>query len=168
MQLNKNAAERLIADLGMDDMPIMAVRAVRVPVAGDWFARYKNTVRQFLGTLTECVQELAFMNLTQDEFMELMMGRAVPPNLSVRFRIPLVWGGDLSVANMFMCYTFPHSHNMDRFIIAQTGNDIVWVPNPAKKIYLPTHTAGGGDGGNATEDRLAQMAAQIAQNRGME
>ena len=45
---------------------------------------------------------------------------------------------------------------------------MIWLPNPAKKIYVPAHTAGGGDGGNATEDRLSQMAAQIAQSRGME
>ena len=56
---------------------------------------------------------------------------------------------------------------MDRFIIAQSGAQTIWMPNPTKKIYLPAHTAGGGDGGNATEDRLAQIGAQIAADRDM-
>lgn len=37
-----------------------------------------------------------------------------------------------------------------------------------QKIYIPAHTGGGGDGGNATEDRLSQIAAQIASGRGLE
>ena len=45
--------------------------------------------------------------------------------------------GELSIENMFLCKTFPHSYNMDRFIISQSGNDLIWLPNPAKKIYLP-------------------------------
>jgi len=100
--------------------------------------------------------------------MDLIMGRRMPENLSVRFRVPLVWGGKLEIDNLFMCMTFPHAHNMDRFIIEQSGNDVIWLPNPAKKIYIPVHMANGGDGGNATEDRLSQMAAQIATSRGME
>ena len=55
---------------------------------------------------------------------------------------------------------------MDRFIISQSGNDIIWLPDPAKKIYLPVSTISGGDGGNATEDRLTEtIAAQIAADR---
>ena len=85
--------------------------------------------------------------------------------------LPLIeftpWGGELDINNMFMCWTFPHAYNMDRFIISQSGNKTVWLPNPSKKIYLPAHTAGGGDGGNATEDRLAQMGAQLAGGRDM-
>ena len=99
---------------------------------------------------------------------DLIMGRRMPENLSVRFRVPLVWGGTLDIDNLFMCMTFPHSHNMDRFIIEQSGNDIIWMPNPAKKVYLPAHMMNGGDGGNATSDRLSQLAAQIAASRGME
>ena len=168
MQLTKSAAEKLIADLGMDDMPIVPLRHVQTNVPSDWFKQYKNLTHQFLETLTDCATEMAFMNLSQEEFMNLLMGRSIPPNLSIRFRIPLVWGGKLELDNLFMCRTFPHAHNMDRFIIMQSGNDTIWLPNPAKKIYLPAHTGGGGDGGNATEDRLSQMAAHAASNRGME
>ena len=124
--------------------------------------RVKNLCKQFMQSLTDSVETLAFMNLDQEEFMNLIMGRSVPSNMSFRFRIPLVWGGKLEIDNMFMCWTFPHSHNMDRFIINQSGNSTIWLPNPAQKVYLPAHTTGGGDGGNATEDRLAQMGAQLA------
>ena len=120
-----------------------------------------------MASLTDSAETLAFMNLTQDEFMNIIMGRDLPQNISIRFRIPLVWGGKLEIDNLFMCWTFPHSYNMDRFIIAQSGAQTIWMPNPTKKIYLPAHTAGGGDGGNATEDRLAQIGAQIAADRDM-
>ena len=82
-------------------------------------------------------------------------------------RIPPTIGGELSINNMFLCRTFPHSHRLDRFIIEQSGNDTLWLPNPARAIYTPTHTASVGTGGNATSDRLAQMAAQIANDNAL-
>lgn len=168
MQWSQDTAMRRARELNIDDIPFVCHRPVFVPVAPDWFTKYKALTRQFVQTLTDSVDTLAFMNLPQDEFIALIMGSRLPDNLSFRFRIPLVWGGKLALENIFMCQTFPHAHNMDRFIIEQSGNDMIWLPNPAKKIYVPAHTAGGGDGGNATEDRLSQMAAQIAQSRGME
>lgn len=167
MQLNQGTAEKKIADLGMSDLPLIELTPRPHKIAPDWFARYKDLCKQFMLSLTDSVETLAFMNLTQDEFMNIIMGHALPQNISIRFRIPLAWGGELDINNMFMCWTFPHAYNMDRFIISQSGNKTVWLPNPSKKIYLPAHTAGGGDGGNATEDRLAQMGAQLAGGRDM-
>ncbi len=168
MQLNKTSAEKRLADFLMDDLPVMEFAPTDTAVAPDWFVKYKSLRREFMRSLTDSVEDLVFLNLSQDEFMGLVMGRAMPPNLSIRLRVPLVWGGKLEIENMFLCRTFPHSNNMDRFIIEQTGAATVWLPNPAKKVYVPAHTASGGDGGNATEDRLSQLAAQLASNRGME
>lgn len=165
MYLTSSNAEKILSDMGMSDMPLTVFRPKRTPVSPDWYPKYKQLCRQFMTSLTDTVETLAFMNLSQDEFMNLIMGRSVPENMSFRLRVPLVWGGKLELDNMFMCWTFPHSHNLDRFIIEQSGNEIVWLPNPAQKIYLPAHTAAGGDGGNATEDRLAQISAQIAADR---
>ena len=165
MQLNQSTAEKFISDLGMSDMPLVEFQPTPTAVTPDWFSRYKDLCKQFISSLTDTVETLAFMNLSQDEFMNLIMGKSIPDNLSIRFRIPLVWGGDLSIDNMFMCWTFPHSYNLDRFLISQAGNPTIWLPDPAQKIYLPAHTAGGGDGGNATEDRLAQMGAMLSGGR---
>ena len=167
MELNAGTAEKLISDLGMSDLPLIQVHPTPTIVAPDWFSQYKKLCHEFMASLTDSAETLAFMNLTQDEFMNIIMGRDLPQNISIRFRIPLVWGGKLEIDNLFMCWTFPHSYNMDRFIIAQSGAQTIWMPNPTKKIYLPAHTAGGGDGGNATEDRLAQIGAQIAADRDM-
>ena len=167
MELNAGTAEKLISDMGMSDLPLTQVHPTPTIVASDWFSRYKKLCPEFMASLTDSAETLAFMNLTQDEFMNIIMGRDLPQNISIRFRIPLVWGGKLEIDNLFMCWTFPHSYNMDRFIIAQSGAQTIWMPNPTKKIYLPAHTAGGGDGGNATEDRLAQIGAQIAADRDM-
>jgi hypothetical protein len=109
------------------------------------------------------------MNLPQEEFINLMMGKSMPENTSLRFRIPLIWGGELSIDNMFLCLTFPHSHNLDRFLIDQSDAKTVFLPNPEKKIYLTTHLGGGGVGGNATSDRLSESAiSYINSSRGNE
>ncbi|MGN0917016.1 MAG: hypothetical protein ACI4NZ_02305 [Candidatus Enterousia sp.] len=168
MQLNQGAAQKRLNDLGINDIPLIPVHPVNTNVSPDWFSKYRNLCREFMTSLTDSVEELSFLNLSQDEFMGLLMGKRLPDNISIRFRTPLVWGGKLEIKNLFMCRTFPISNNLDRFIIEQYGNDVIWMPNPVKKIYVSAHTIGGGDGGNATEDRLSQIAAQIAAGRGME
>jgi hypothetical protein len=168
MQINANTAEKKISELGMKDMPLIEHIPKRTNVCADWFTKYKQLCHEFMSSLSDCIEELALINLDQDDFMELIMENKIPENLSIRFRIPLVLGGDLSTENMFMCKTFPHSYNMDRFIISQSGNDTIWLPDPPKKIYLPVSTLGGGDGGNATEDRITEtIASQLASDRDM-
>ncbi len=168
MQMTQESATQRLAALNMDDMPIMPYRPAPSQIPADWFIRYKELCRKFAMSLTDSVEELFMLNIPQDEFMPLVMGRHIPENLSFRFRIPLAWGGKMEIENMFMCRTFPHSNNLDRFIIEQSGADTIWLPNPTKKIYTSIHTAGGGDGGNATEDRLSQLAAQISADKSME
>ena len=168
MHWNQSVAEKRIADLVMDDLPLVQISPISHSVEPDWFKKYHDLMHEFVKSLTDSTQELAFMNLNSEDFIDLIMGRRMPENLSLRFRVPLVWGGKLEIDNMFLCMTFPHSYNMDRFILEQNGNDIIWMPNPAKKIYLPAHMMNGGDGGNATSDRLSQVAAQIAASHGME
>jgi hypothetical protein len=165
MQWTQAAAEKRLKDLKMPDMPIMPLVPTNVNVSPDWFQKYKALCREFMRSLSDSVQELALMNLSRDEFMNLLMGRALPGNLSMRFRVPLIWGGQLDVDNLFMCATFPHSQNLDRFIIEQAGNDTIWLPNPEKKIYLPIHSTISGNGGNAVADRLNQFAATVAAGR---
>ncbi|MCL2538614.1 MAG: hypothetical protein FWF34_01435 [Alphaproteobacteria bacterium] len=165
--MTKTDAERRLADLMMDDVPVMEIPARMATVPSDWFERFKKVRREFMESLSDSIQELSFLNLSQETFMQLLMGRAIPENLSLRWRRPLEYGGELDIKNMFMCPRFPYGQNMDRFIAEQSGNNVLWIPNPAKKIYVPARLLGGGPGGNATSDRLAALAAQFAADRGM-
>ena len=165
MHWNQETAEKRLNDLKISDLPIMSIRPHNVPVDRDWFQKYRTICREFMRSLSDSVQELAMMNLGREEFMNLLMGREIPDNLSIRFRVPLIWGGKLEPENLFMCFTFPQSQNLDRFIIEQSGNELIWLPNPVKKIYMPIHSTISGTGGNAASDRLSQMAATIAANR---
>ena len=168
MQYNQDSAMERLAQMGMDDMPVMEYTPKRCVLDADWFKQYSILRREFLASLSDSVEEIAFMNLSQDEFMNLIMGKQVPDNTSIRFRIPLIWGGKLEIENMFMCLTFPHAQNMDRFIIEQSDATTVFLPNPTKKIYVTTHTGGGGTGGNAASDRLSLAAMNYASSRGNE
>jgi hypothetical protein len=48
----------------------------------------------------------------------------------------------------------------------QAGQSEIWYPDPAKNIYVPISMLSGGEGGNATSDRLAQgFAAQMMSGR---
>ncbi len=161
MQWNLETAENKLKKMHMEDMPLVQMRPVKTGLPQDWFSKYKKLCREFAESLTDSVETLAFMNLSQDDFMGLLMGQRFPKNISIRFRTPLLWGGGLNIENMFMCWTFPHSHNLDTFILSQSENDVIWLPNPTQKIYIPANTASGGDGGNATSDRLSQMASQM-------
>ena len=168
MQLNQTSALQRLSNLGLDDMPVMEYTPKACRLDSDWFTKYTSLRREFLASLSDSMEELAFMNLPQDEFINLIMGRSLPDNLSIRFKIPLIWGGDLKIENMFLCWTFPHSYNLDRFIIEQSYARIIYLPNPKKKIYLTTHSGGGGDGGNASSDRLSQAAFNFMMDRGNE
>ena len=159
MEWTQSNAEKRLQELKVPDMPVLAIRPTPVSVDSDWFQKYKQECRKFTRSLTDSVEELAMMNLSREEFMDLLMGRNIPTNLSIRFRTPLIFGGKISAENMFMCLTFPHSQNMDRFIIEQSGNETLWLPNPARKIYLPIHSTISGMGGNAVADRQSQIAA---------
>ena len=168
MQLNEHSAHDRLSQLGMDDMPVMAYRPQKCSLSADWFQKYSALRRDFIASLSDSIEELTFMNLSQDEFVNLLMGKSVPDNLSIRFRIPILWGGELDISNMFMCWTFPHSFNLDKFIIEQSDAQTIYLPNPKKKIYVTSHTGGGGDGGNATTDRLSQAAFNAISGRGNE
>lgn len=92
MQWSQDTAQRRARELNLDDIPLVCHRPVATRVDADWFARYKSAAHAFMESLTDSVDTLAFMNLTQNEFMGLIMGTRIPENLSVRFRIPIMWG----------------------------------------------------------------------------
>lgn len=165
MQWTQATAEKRLSELKMPDMQITAFSPHVTRVDPNWYPKYKKLSREFIKSLSDCVEELAIMNLGREEFMNLLMGREIPINLSLRFRIPLIWGGQLDIENMYMCFTFPYSQNLDRFIIEQCDNETIWLPTPAKKIYLPIHSTISGNGGNAVADRLSQIAAGMSTNR---
>ena len=165
MQWTQATAEKRLSELKMPDMQVTAVVPRLANVPQDWYPKYKQLAHDFIRSLSDCVEELALMNLGREEFMNLLMGRAIPDNLSLRLRIPLIWGGKLDMDNMYMCMTFPNSQNLDRFIMEQDGNETIWLPTPARKIYLPIHSTISGNGGNAVADRLSQIATSMSNRR---
>ena len=90
MQLSENSAKDKLAAFGMDDMPVVEYTPKHCIIDKDWFNKYYALRRQFLLSLTDSFEEIAFMNLSQDEFMGLISGKITPENTSVRLRIPLI------------------------------------------------------------------------------
>ncbi len=165
MQITQTDAERRLAEMKIQNIPVMEIQQKLTPVRTDWYQQYKSLIPEFMRSLSDAISELAMMNLNRDEFMGLLMGRKIPDNLSIRFRVPLIFGGNLDIENLFACLTFPTAHNMDRFIIEQYGNETLWLPNPTKKIYLPIHSTISGNGGNGVQDRLSQFGSTMSGNR---
>jgi hypothetical protein len=162
----KRDAEQFLAMHRMDDLMIEACPAVPRPLASDWFPAFRAARRKFMESLGDSIPELALFNLSKEEFVGLMTGRALPENLTIKFRRPILYGGGIEADNMFMMPLFPTGFDLDVFMAEQSGQAEIWYPNPAKKIYVSLRMLTGGEGGNATSDRLSQgFAAQMSQGR---
>jgi len=165
MQFNSISAKEKLISMGIDDIPLMEYQPKQTCLAEDWFQTYKDIRKKFISSLTDSVEDISFMGLFEDEFINLVTGKSIPDNLSIRFRIPLLLGGSLDIDNMFLFKTFPHSIIIDKFISYQADAKTIFLPNPVKKVYVPSHLGGGGPGGNATDDRLGQMGAFLSGGR---
>jgi hypothetical protein len=162
----KRDAEVRLAQFLMDDLPLSACLAVPSALPGDWFPKFRAARVDFMESLGESIPELALLNLAREDFISLLSGQHIPENLTVKFRRPILYGGDIRPDNMFLMQMFPAGFNLDIFMAEQAGQGEVFYPNPAKKVYVSVRTLSGGDGGNATSDRLAQgFAAQASQGR---
>ncbi|MDR1071657.1 MAG: hypothetical protein LBL21_03385 [Rickettsiales bacterium] len=162
----KRDAEARLAQFLMDDLPMDECPAVPAPLPNDWFAQFRAARIVFMESLSESIQELALLNLSREDFISLLSGQHIPENLTVKFRRPVLYGGGINPDNMFLMQMFPAGFNLDIFMAEQAGQGQVFYPNPAKRVYVSVRTISGGDGGNATSDRLAQgFAAQASQGR---
>ena len=61
MQLNQDAAQKRLNDLGINDIPLIPVHPVNTNVSPDWFSKYRNLCRVFMDSLTDSVVELSFL-----------------------------------------------------------------------------------------------------------
>ncbi len=171
-----------LSDIGISDMPIFKVVFQPKNLDENWYPLYKKERRLFLQSLTDSIEELANLNLERNDILNIINGK-LPENLSIRFRVPIMYGGDISKDNMFLLPTNPFNLIIDRFFLIQandfmkkmsreikSGYDFastLFVPYPLKKVYCPTTgNIAIGDGGNATEDRLAQVAATMLNQQG--
>ncbi|MCQ2568356.1 MAG: hypothetical protein MJ163_02040 [Alphaproteobacteria bacterium] len=76
MQLNEHLALERLAVLGLDDMPVMEYTPKQCVLESDWFKKYSALRREFLSSLGDSFEEIAFMNLPQDEFVGLITGQS--------------------------------------------------------------------------------------------
>ena len=155
MKMTKEFAEKRLSFLFMEDMPIVEHKVVISKLSPDWFKNYTITRNNFLKSIMNSIEDLFWLNLNEKSIMDLFKGK-IPNNVSLRFRIPIIYGGEISVENIFLCKTFPHSYNIDKFLSEQIGQENIWLPNPKKNIYVPVHTSGTSGGGNGTN--LTQTA----------
>jgi len=158
----ESEAKARLKRLLMDDLPLGDCAVAPVRLSPGWFREFQAARRDFLASLSDSIPELALINLSREDFMDLLMAKRIPENLSVKFRRPIVYGGSISPENMFLMLSFPYGSNLDIFMAEQAGQGKIWYPNPEKKIYISVNMLSGGEGGNATSDRLSQaFAAQV-------
>ena len=81
MQLNQDSALQKLVSMGIDDMPVMEYVPKSCKLDSDWFQKYSRLRSEFLLSLSDSIEEIVFMNLPQDEFTNLIMGKSLPDNL---------------------------------------------------------------------------------------
>ena len=59
----------------------MEIKPMRANIPNDWFARYKKLCHEFMTTLSDCIEEIALINLSQEEFIDLMNQKVKELNL---------------------------------------------------------------------------------------
>lgn len=159
MKMTKETATKKLSLLFMEDMPIIEHKVILTKLSSDWFDKYKKIRNDFLKKIINSLDELFWLNLSEKSIIDLLTKEKIPNNISLRFRVPIIYGGEISIKNMFLCKTFPHSYNIDKFLSEQIGEEKIWLPNPEKDIYIPIHTSGTSGGGNGAN--LTQTANSI-------
>jgi hypothetical protein len=153
-------AERILASMGLSDLPVADVDARPRPLPRDWFAAYRAARRALLTNIIQDYRdELMMMDLPMDDIMAMLKGERIPANVSVKFRVPPIFGGAISPDNMFVCRAASEGRAIDVFIAAQAGAEKFFYPNPKKPIYLTSMSSMNSPGGNATSDRMSDVLA---------
>jgi len=158
-------AEAILDSMGITGMPLSMCPARPSQLPSDWFQKFSEMRKKFMKSLDDSIAEIAMINLSQDDFMDLLRGRRIPENLTVRLRRPLVFGGAIEASNMFLTPLFVTGINLDIFMTEQMGQSEIYYPDPAKKVFVAGAGPMAGAGGNAAADRLAQGFAAMAQGR---
>ena len=104
MKISETNAIARISEFGMDDMPLVEYTPVPTKLPADWFVKYRELCHKFMESLMDSMYDIVFMNLQQDEYVNLIMGKALPDNLSIRFRVPLIWGGNMDALYLHRHY----------------------------------------------------------------
>lgn len=157
---SKSDAEKRLIALGLSDLPVTEVPAAPRPLPRDWFVQFRAARKKLLSVLLrQSQEEISMMNLDISEIMAMFRGEKIPLNISVKFKIPPVYGGPISPDNMFVCRTLPEGRAIDIFLAEQAGLPVLFYPNPAKRVYVTSMSSMNSPGGNATSDRVSEVLA---------
>ncbi|MDR2685881.1 MAG: hypothetical protein LBB23_03875 [Rickettsiales bacterium] len=163
--INIAEASRRLAALGISDLALGEVAAQPQPLPRDWFAAFRAARRELLTNRIKKNQEELFMiGLNPAEITDIYKGIRIPVGVSVKFRIPPIYGGEISPENMFVCRSVPEGRAIDIFIAEQAGAGVFFYPNPAKNVYMTSMGSLNSPGGNATSDRLSDVQAEDVLN----
>ncbi|MDR0319156.1 MAG: hypothetical protein LBH81_00230 [Rickettsiales bacterium] len=158
-------AERKLTEMGLGDLPVAEVRAIPRPLPAGWFAAYRDARRELLTrTVQNNKDELFMMDIPVEFIMAMLRGERIPLNVSVKFKIPPIYGGSISAGNMFVCRAASEGRLIDSFIASQAGADLFFCPNPAKSVYITSMASMNSPGGNATSDRMSEVQASDVMN----
>ncbi|MCL2629174.1 MAG: hypothetical protein FWD33_00540 [Alphaproteobacteria bacterium] len=153
-------AERRQGDLGLDDLPLVEVAAAVRPLPKGWFEEFRRERRRLLTELVrKDKEELMMMGLPIDDIVAMLGGKKIPAGVSVKFRVPPIYGGDISAENMFICRAASEGRAIDIFIAGQAGAENFFAPNPSKSVYVTSMKSMNSPGGNSTSDRMSDVLA---------
>lgn len=144
--MNLTDAKQLLKKLNIYNVDVQKWIVKKINLDKNWYKAYTKIKTEFLFSLSDSIELLYYMNLSQEEIFETIMGKKIPNGISIKFKIPLFLGGELNVNNLYLCRTFPFSFNIDLFIMEQMENKEIFIPCINKKIYDPLSSSNIGGG----------------------
>ena len=78
MKMTKEFAEKRLSFLFMEDMPIIEHKIVITKLSSDWFSNYKKVRSNFLKKITNSLDELFWLNLSEKSIMDLLTKEKIP------------------------------------------------------------------------------------------
>jgi len=166
-----------IRRLGLPEMPIAKATLPGAPSASPVRSELLAVASRCMRfTYFNSMEEMAKAGLPYE--MVASMGRGqFPENLSLCFKIPPEYGGEVAFSNMFLIQKYPYLEMINAFLDEQmleynrdaahthdTGFALppeLFYPNPEGIVFLPALKGLASPGGNATTDKMTQIGSTM-------
>ncbi|MBL0690295.1 MAG: hypothetical protein JJV93_02215 [Alphaproteobacteria bacterium] len=122
--LNKNRLESLLKENGINNLDIKQVDIKHRKVPHSEVLKYYNSLSDFIQFVEGNYGKLLHSLGIPADTMNKMVDGIISPNIAVRLKIPLEWGGQVEFSNMVLLQSHPVGDIIDQFYIRQVADGV--------------------------------------------